>query len=110
MPGERLIWPDPGNTAIPITKVEDTSGTVWLGDAGGGAQAINYWGYNPGNGFYPLRKDTDGTPIWGRSGNRSVFVGRHFDGANWCYVDRHVKWRTLQSAYDNYQMFTPKLD
>jgi len=95
---------------LSIATVEETAGTVFLGDSDAGAS-------NTG-GFQVINTnalDVVSVPPRFTSG-QAMYVGRHFDGINLNFLDGHVKWMKIERLADkdatntNYRYFTKTAD
>ncbi len=88
-------------TTVSLAAINSTSETVLIGDSWGHQDPPNeksgwYYMYPPAtlNATAPA-----GTNWWEKNPGTGAFKGsltqQHFDGANICYVDGHVKWSKL---------------
>ncbi|MCS7191758.1 MAG: DUF1559 domain-containing protein [Armatimonadetes bacterium] len=75
-----------------LAQVADVAGTFLLWDSRGGFE--EGW---PNANSHPTSYDPNVNPPGLVAGNVYYIAGRHFEGANFAYVDGHVKWQALQS-------------
>ncbi|RYX82172.1 DUF1559 domain-containing protein [bacterium] len=82
-----------GSSPVNSAYIETPAETVFIGDSIAVAANQPYCFQVIGD------KSTAGTPVtWGGTGgsvtgsDQGLFAGRHFDGANWAFMDGHVKW------------------
>lgn len=108
-----------GDLPVSTSYIEAPTETVFIGDS---------IAYNAGNAYCFQVIGTNftiGPPItWGGgSNNQGLFEARHFEGANWAFMDGHVKWMRfdkisqLNTKANNggavgtlYRYFTPQDD
>jgi prepilin-type N-terminal cleavage/methylation domain-containing protein/prepilin-type processing-associated H-X9-DG protein len=97
-----------------LAAIEDTSRTVFLGDAqnvGTNDDGDNYCFQVIGSSI-----STDNSLITIGFSSQGAFVNRHLNGSNWAFMDGHVKWMPfkkimeLNTANDGYRYFTPQDD
>lgn len=102
------------NNAISLAGIEDVARTVFIGDTqnqGAGTEE-NYCYQVIGS----VVNSTTPPATFGRTNSQGVFVNRHLDGANWAFMDGHVKWMPISkiveqnTANDGFRYFTPQND
>ncbi len=101
-----------------LAAIEDTARTVFIGDTQNQGTAPTYTD-NESNYCYQVIGSTINSAISpatvGYSG-QGAFVNRHLDGANWAFMDGHVKWMPISKIMerntnnDGYRYFTPQED
>ena len=98
------------NPTISLASIEDPTRTISVGDGTSNPA--------PNAGAYSLqvlgtgKSDLNAVPpyIQGNN-NQGKFVGRHFDGANFVFLDGHVKWMKLSTVLgESPRYFTAKDD
>ncbi|RYG68422.1 DUF1559 domain-containing protein [bacterium] len=72
-----------------LASIEDTSGTIGVGDS-----KDLYQVYSGGSTIIPMAL-TASPPTFGQGGTNGAFVARHLEGANFMFLDGHVKWERL---------------
>lgn len=91
-----------------LAGVEDSSGTIFLGDSISSDTDKDFCSQVTGRTFTASKPATVGGT------NQGLFAARHFDGLNWAFMDGHVKFLRLDKAFELngtiYHNFTPQDD
>lgn len=99
------------NGPVSLAAIEDTAQTIFVGDVKTQATEIDYCYQVISNPVFSA-----GPPATFGPTNQGLYVGRHFDGANWAFFDGHVKWMRIDkaaqqnNANDGFRYFTPQED
>jgi prepilin-type processing-associated H-X9-DG protein len=100
-----------GITPVSLAAIEDSAGTIAVGDA------ADYYQVTPVAGETAVVFDlTTNPPSFGMSGSTNgKFVARHLETANWLFLDGHVKALKMNSVVktnssSQYPLFTRSQD
>jgi prepilin-type N-terminal cleavage/methylation domain-containing protein/prepilin-type processing-associated H-X9-DG protein len=111
IPRERLFGiPGSGPRSIGMVKIKAPAATIAAGDSSDYLQVT----MAPRSTTVALSLNA-APPYFGDGGKHGRFAGRHLEGANWLYLDGHVKWHLLNnitqlSAKKQYRHFTHAID
>ena len=81
-----------GITPVSLAAIEDSSGTIAVGDSSG------YYQVAPATPAAAVVDNNASPKTFGEAANNGLFVARHLDGANWLFLDGHVKWLRLEKV------------
>jgi len=93
--GQGLAFPIRENTkpVVLISQVPASASTILFGDSNGKGFARMQTPIFTASNSATL---ANGNPTFGDAS--WYYVGRHFEGCNWLYIDGHVKWSKLESV------------
>jgi prepilin-type N-terminal cleavage/methylation domain-containing protein/prepilin-type processing-associated H-X9-DG protein len=107
-------WIFRAGSPMSLAAIEDTSRTVFIGDVQNqGAGSEEDFCYQVIGSV--VNAATPPTTL-GRTNSQGAFVNRHLDGANWAFMDGHVKWMPISkimeqnTANNGLRYFTPQDD